>query len=289
MLFEITSFVGLKKKNNINDVKLLQALLNVYSRRNNSKSLTITGKCDSELIDKLVEYQNKHLKISKPKEYAEPNGKIVKSLNELVRSVFKPMSNIPPKIGLLTWNAEGNEGGVYHSRKLHVPSESSGVTVGRGYDLRRKKSALIRKDLAAAGLKPEVISKLASAVGLKGKQAKQFIIDSDLVDYQVTVDAQRKLFKISYDFEASEVKRICTKSDVVKKYGNTDWGKLDFIIKEITIDLKFRGDYTPAAREYLQETIANNDLESFKRVITNRSLWANVPGDRFNKRVKYVQ
>lgn len=109
--FEITSFVGLKKKNNINDVKLLQALLNVYSRRNKSESLTITGKCDNELIDKLVEYQNKHLKISKPKEYAEPNGKIVKSLNELVRSVFKPMSTIPPKVGLLTWNAEGNEGG----------------------------------------------------------------------------------------------------------------------------------------------------------------------------------
>lgn len=263
--------------------------MNVYARRNNSKSLTITGKCDNELIDKLVEYQIKHLKISKPKEYAEPNRKIVKSLNELVRSVFKPMSTTPPKVGLLTWNAEGNEGGPYHSRKLHVPSESSGVTVGRGYDLRRKKSALIRKDLAAAGLKPDVISKLASAVGLKGKQAKQFILDNDLVDYQVTVDAQRKLFKISYDFEASEVKRICTKADVVKKYGNTDWDELGIIIKEITIDLKFRGDYTPAAREYLQETIANNDLDSFKRVITNRSLWANVPRDRFNMRVKYVQ
>lgn len=289
MSFEIINCVGLKQKNNNYDVKLLQALLNVYARRNNRPSLAITGKCDNELIDKLVEYQNKHLKRSNPKHFVEPNGKVLKSLNELVRSVFQPISTTPPKVGLLTWNAEGNEGGPYHSRKLHVPSESSGVTVGRGYDLRRKASTLIRKDLASAGLKSEVVSKLANAIGLRGKQAKQFIIDNDLIDYQVTVDAQRKLFKISYDFEASEVKRICTKADVVKKYGNTDWVKLNNTIKEVTVDLKFRGDYTPSAREYLQETIANNDLNSFKKVISNRSLWARVPGDRFKKRVKYVQ
>ncbi|PSU27154.1 pesticin C-terminus-like muramidase [Photobacterium lutimaris] len=199
------------------------------------------------------------------------------------------MSINPPKEGVLTWNAEGNEGGVYHSRKLHVPSESSGVTVGRGYDLRRKTSALIRKDLASAGLRPDVISKLVNAISLKGQQAKQFIIDNDLIDYQISTDAQLKLFKISYDFEASEVKRICTKADVVKKYGNTDWSNLDKTIKEVLVDLKFRGDYTPAAREYLQESIVNNDLDGFKKIITNRSLWARVPADRFNKRVKYVR
>ncbi|EHD0094789.1 hypothetical protein JZN52_004401 [Vibrio vulnificus] len=59
-------------------------------------------------------------------------------------------------------------------------------------------------------------------------------------------------------------------------------------IKEVTVDLKFRGDYTPTAREYLQESIANNDLGSFKKIITNKSLWAKVPVDRFDKRVKYV-
>lgn len=262
--------------------------MNVYARKNVRKVLDITGKCDDELISKLVEYQNKHLNSAMPKYYVEPNGKIIKSLNDLVRSVFKPLSINPPLQGVLTWSAEGNEGGSYHSRKLHVPSDSSGVTVGRGYDLRMKKLALVRKDLASAGIRPDVISKLVGAIGLQGKRAKQFIIDSDLIDYQISVDAQLKLFNISYAFESSEVKRICNKADVVKKYGATDWANLNEKIKEVTVDLKFRGDYTPTAREYLQESIANNDLGSFKKIITNKSLWAKVPVDRFDKRVKYV-
>ncbi|HAS8248245.1 TPA: hypothetical protein I7673_23345 [Vibrio vulnificus] len=288
MSFEILGIVGTNNKNNVCDVKIIQALLNVYARKNVRKVLDITGKCDDELISKLVEYQNKHLNSAMPKYYVEPNGKIIKSLNDLVRSVFKPLSINPPLQGVLTWSAEGNEGGSYHSRKLHVPSDSSGVTVGRGYDLRMKKLALVRKDLASAGIRPDVISKLVGAIGLQGKRAKQFIIDSDLIDYQISVDAQLKLFNISYAFESSEVKRICNKADVVKKYGATDWANLNEKIKEVTVDLKFRGDYTPTAREYLQESIANNDLGSFKKIITNKSLWAKVPVDRFDKRVKYV-
>ncbi|EHK8983694.1 hypothetical protein KCU38_000637 [Vibrio vulnificus] len=288
MSFEILGIVGTNKKNNVYDVKIIQALLNVYARKNVRKVLDITGKCDDELISKLVEYQNKHLNSAMPKYYVEPNGKIIKSLNDLVRSVFKPLSINPPLQGVLTWSAEGNEGGSYHSRKLHVPSDSSGVTVGRGYDLRMKKLALVRKDLASAGIRPDVISKLVGAIGLQGKRAKQFIIDSDLIDYQISVDAQLKLFNISYAFESSEVKRICNKADVVKKYGATDWANLNEKIKEVTVDLKFRGDYTPTAREYLQESIANNDLGSFKKIITNKFLWAKVPVDRFDKRVKYV-
>ncbi|HAS8389773.1 TPA: hypothetical protein I7701_24200, partial [Vibrio vulnificus] len=255
MSFEILGIVGTNKKNNVYDVKIIQALLNVYARKNVRKVLDITGKCDDELISKLVEYQNKHLNSAMPKYYVEPNGKIIKSLNDLVRSVFKPLSINPPLQGVLTWSAEGNEGGSYHSRKLHVPSDSSGVTVGRGYDLRMKKLALVRKDLASAGIRPDVISKLVGAIGLQGKRAKQFIIDSDLIDYQISVDAQLKLFNISYAFESSEVKRICNKADVVKKYGATDWANLNEKIKEVTVDLKFRGDYTPTAREYLQESI----------------------------------
>lgn len=288
MSFEILGIVGTNKKNNVYDVKIIQALLNVYARKNVRKVLDITGKCDDELISKLVEYQNKHLNSAMPKYYVEPNGKIIKSLNDLVRSVFKPLSINPPLQGVLTWSAEGNEGGSYHSRKLHVPSDSSGVTVGRGYDLRMKRLALVRKDLASAGIRPDVISKLVGAIGLQGKRAKQFIIDSDLIDYQISVDAQLKLFNISYAFESSEVKRICNKADVVKKYGATDWANLNEKIKEVTVDLKFRGDYTPTAREYLQESIANNDLGSFKKIITNKSLWEKVPVDRFDKRVKYV-
>jgi len=43
-------------------------------------------------------------------------------------------STVPAK-GKVTWNSEGREGGKYHSRKLLVPNNSSGLTLGRGYDM----------------------------------------------------------------------------------------------------------------------------------------------------------
>ncbi|EHD2240167.1 hypothetical protein ACOIWI_004622 [Vibrio vulnificus] len=46
MSFEILGIVGTNKKNNVYDVKIIQALLNVYARKNVRKVLDITGKCD---------------------------------------------------------------------------------------------------------------------------------------------------------------------------------------------------------------------------------------------------
>lgn len=43
-----------------------------------------------------------------------------------------------PKEGTITFDSEGTEGGLFHSRKLHVPTFSSGLTIGRGYDMRFK-------------------------------------------------------------------------------------------------------------------------------------------------------
>ncbi len=42
------------------------------------------------------------------------------------------MSVLLPNLGRLTFEAEGNEKGPYHSRILHVPSPFSGPTLGRG-------------------------------------------------------------------------------------------------------------------------------------------------------------
>ena len=34
-----------------------------------------------------------------------------------------------PEIGIVTWDSEGSEGGRFHSRRLHVPSDTSGLTI----------------------------------------------------------------------------------------------------------------------------------------------------------------
>ena len=113
--------------------------------------------------------------------------------------------------GLLTFEAEGMEGGIFHSRKLHVPSDSSGLTIGRGYDMKEKTSYKIETDLSIAGVENEKTEVLAGAAKLSGPLARQFIIDKDLAEFEISIETQEKLFRISYGEMTVDVLRICNK------------------------------------------------------------------------------
>lgn len=192
--------------------------------------------------------------------------------------------------GQLTFDAEGNDDpkSIYFSRTPHVPSDSSGVTIGRGYDMGSKKSTKIKEDFNSAGIGEygEFFSKAALK---KGSDAKAAIKDNKLSDIVITRLQQRDLFLISYAEIEIDVKRICNKAEVVEKYGNTDWDKLDSKIKDTLIDLRFRGDYTGTSRTYIQKHVADNNLTEFKKVICNRGIWSVVPEDRFNRRCNYLK
>jgi hypothetical protein len=92
--------------------------------------------------------------------------------------------------------------------------------------MRRKTQSTITKDFATAGISTTNSNDLKKAADSFGASAEQFIIDNDLLDFQVSSEQQLKLFKISYDAEAKEVKRICNKTDVVNLYGKTEWTSL---------------------------------------------------------------
>ncbi|MEX2642221.1 MAG: hypothetical protein WD270_02125, partial [Acetobacterales bacterium] len=85
-----------------------------------------------------------------------------------------------PGCGRLTFDAEGQEGGPWHSRRLHVPSASSGLTVGRGYDMKRRSREMVRDDLREAGVDPAVAALLSQAAGMQGERAEEFIEENDL-------------------------------------------------------------------------------------------------------------
>ena len=71
--------------------------------------------------------------------------------------------------GQYTFDAQGNEGGKYHSRKAHHPSENSGVTIGRGYDLREKHENQVRSDFTKAGIDDVTTQAYVDCIGLTGK------------------------------------------------------------------------------------------------------------------------
>jgi hypothetical protein len=210
--------------------------------------------------------------------------------------------------GQLTFDAEGQEcpnpsSGChkYHSRKPHVPpGGSSGVTIGRGYDLKRRPSQEIKQHLIAAGLRPEDAEEYAKAgcvqkngeckPQFQGKKAEQFVIDNKNKLVEITPEQQQKLFEIVYVEKEKEVNRISNK-EKNKWGGSVNWKDLDPRIKDIAVDLIFRGDYIPESRAKIQKYLIENNFIELKKIMAD-SYWLQknnaVPRDRFNRRNDYL-
>lgn len=190
--------------------------------------------------------------------------------------------------GTVTYEAEGMEGGPFHSRVLHVPGDTSGLTIGRGYDMKEKSAEKITQDLTDAGVDGTVSITLGGASGLFGDAAKAFIEQEKLTDFEISMESQEQLFLKIYDEIEKDVRRICDKSDCVEIYGAVDWDNLEPKIRDIMIDLRYRGDYTPASRKRIQRLVSDNDLTGFTDDLTHRDNWSGVPEDRFTRRTQFL-
>ena len=180
------------------------------------------------------------------------------------------------------------EGGRYHSRVLHVPGATSGLTIGRGYDMKEKSAEKILADLLKAGIDAQVARTMAGAAGLSGDDARRYIAGHGLEVAEISTNEQERLFTATYNEMAADVRRICNKEDCVRIYGPVDWDELDHAIRDVLVDLRFRGDYTPNARKKIQKLVSANDRQGFTAMLSERANWTNVPQDRFERRVKYL-
>lgn len=195
--------------------------------------------------------------------------------------------------GQLTFDAEGKENpnGRFHSRVPHVPGSSSGVTIGRGYDMKHRSREGIVSDLTAAGLGLPMARKFGRCFGFSGSAARQFLQDNDYEHLEITPESQYHLFLATYEELAGDVIRICNKLDVIDKYGSTDWDNLNPMIRDIVVDLRYRGDYTPATRTVVQPILVANNRTKMKNLMAKESYWrstVNVPADRFKLRMQYA-
>ncbi|MEQ8786424.1 MAG: pesticin C-terminus-like muramidase [Pirellulaceae bacterium] len=110
------------------------------------------------------------------------------------------------KQGQSTFDFEGHEGGKYHSRTPHVPSDKSGLTIGRGYDMKLRKVDEILMDLEQAGLSTDDARLYAGAAGLSGDKAKAYIESNQLPE--ITPEQQKALFELTYPDYVAEAKRL---------------------------------------------------------------------------------
>ena len=93
----------------------------------------------------------------------------------MLNTYMLPHTNVSVAKGQFTFDEEGKEGGRLHSRKLHVPTKESGLTIGRGYDMKERSKKGIETDLRKAGMDKGKAKLHSSAAGLSGKAAKKFI------------------------------------------------------------------------------------------------------------------
>ncbi len=221
-----------------------------------------------------------------------PSGSYPGGVNGAKPTAAKPpyvMTSLTPSRGTVTFSSEGQEGGKYHSRKLHVPGDTSGLTLGRGYDMKMRNKNQIISDLVRAGVDKEKATLIAGGAHLEGKKAREYIKKNNLENFEINSLSQIKLFERSYDHEEAEVLRISKKPDVVKAYGALDWKKTDPAIKDLLVDLKFRGDYTGHTRALVQKLAAENNLTELAKLMANREKWKNVPDDRFKRRKEFLE
>lgn len=190
-----------------------------------------------------------------------------------------------PDKGKLTFINEGHEQGPFHSRKLHVPSNDSGLTIGRGYDMKERKQSQIQSELVAAGVSLANAEKIAKAASLKGVDAKKFIVDNNLSDFEIDMAAQKKLFELVYQEKERYAKHLCTKPDVTKKFGECNWDNLDSNIRELVVDLTYRGDYTPNLRAKMQKAIITQDFDALVKSLSNKANFSKIDNNRFNARL----
>jgi len=198
--------------------------------------------------------------------------------------------------GQLTFDVEGNDIENpsdslhrYFSRKVHWPGGASGITIGRGYDLGQRPNPEV--DLAAVNIVEPLLSWLIGAKGLKGQAARDYLVSAtaEIKTTFITRRQQHNLFVPVYEYMKARVIGISGQYDNIETYGSLNWESVDSKIQDVVIDLIYRGDYTPRSRELLQQYFVGNNYDSFTAVIGDSASWANVPADRFNKRIEYLR
>jgi hypothetical protein len=192
------------------------------------------------------------------------------------KEAFGPADNFRISAGQLTFDAEGQEGGKHHSRRPHWPGGTSGVTIGRGYDMKLRTKDEVLADLKKAGVPMKTAEQIAGAAGLAVNDAKEFV-EENRHKIEITPRQQRLLFELAYGAAEADVKRIVAKDDVAKKYGAMDWVDLDQAVRDLLVDLRYVGHYTPETREKVQKPAVKNDVAALATLFEDQSWTLNDP------------
>lgn len=152
-----------------------------------------------------------------------------------------------PREGLLTYMAEGNNisSSEYYSRKIHWPGNTSqcekfgsGVTIGRGYDLKHRSKSEVISDLTFAGVPIEKAKEIAEGSKNSHCAAGDFVKNNRGSISPITEQQQIRLFEKTY---ATYLNDSIVFYHRYKKKDSVAWGDLNQALKDVLVDMKYQG------------------------------------------------
>jgi hypothetical protein len=164
--------------------------------------------------------------------------------------------------GQLTFNAEGNDipTSPFYSRNLHWPGGDSGVTLGRGYDMKFRTENRVVNDLVSAGLDQDAARDFAQGAGLSGQEAKVFVTNNRITLGAIDPSVQKALFQNIYPQYEATAERVYNKA--TSNEGNaTPWMDLKPALRDVAVDLVYQG-LTPALGKPVMQKIMTNDIDA---------------------------
>ncbi|MRG95827.1 pesticin C-terminus-like muramidase [Polyangium spumosum] len=173
-------------------------------------------------------------------------------------------THVFPHFSELTFAVEG--GNTKDILEVHWPdSAASGVTLGAGYDMGGRTKAVVKADLVAAGVSAADAEKLSNGAGKKGDAAKKWVADNVASLPTISKDVAKTLYQKIYPAYVEKAKTR------VADYGG-DWEKYPTPMKEVLVDLAYRGDLS-TKHPRLVACVKDNDYPGFCALIHDLDYW----------------
>ncbi len=254
-VFRPSGSIGACVNNNPEDVKTFQQLI-IHAGYNHidGNHLRATGRCDLETRAAIIWYQR--LLNMSPSGLVHPQEIwFFTMFSKALPPQWRPHTVGPLHVweGQVTFDAEGQDYLTAvepfaqaqrmpnFSRVLQMPpTYRSGVTLGRGYDMKERSPGEIYTTLKHAGIEEYKAVICSKAAYLKGRQAENFVKAYGRLVGEITYEQQIKLFEITYSDKKQYARGVYNRhiknvSDPVK------WENIDPKIAEVYIDSIYQG------------------------------------------------
>lgn len=261
-IMKVSATVGECGSNNPDEVKWIQKILKGSGYKEiTGREINITGRCERDTIEGIRWYQ--HMLSMKPTGLIHP-GDIwfQEAMNNIELQPWRlrvgaVQLTVPE--GQVTFDAEGKDYILpdyapkkvpkkqdFFSRILHWPGDVSGVTLGRGYDMKMRTSGEIFATLRSIGIEEYRAVIASKAAYLSGRQAKTFVEATWQLFGEISYVQQQELFKRAYGEKKNYAKPFYVRKAVTIP-GAPSWEQLDQRIKDVIVDIFYQGIRRPGS------------------------------------------